>query len=179
MFDLIGRGRMYPFPGNRCLVAEVRIEVDGVALREAVDERHRAAEAQAQQAADDLSSPCSFRHQVEDAPTDADHAEQEEQIAPPLDGLAHAVAERLVVASEDGAARRLRERRVRGHDDHQKSRSADHQQRLDGANDHRQVNRALPGAGDPRAFIDLIIDSVMRPCAHLSICQYFSSLAPR
>src|SRR5215213_521059 len=160
MFDLIGRRRIGPFPVSRCLVAEVRIKVDGVALRKAVDERHRTAETQAQQPADDLPPPRPFGHQVEDAPTYSNHSEQEEEIAPPLDGLAHAVAERLVVAPEDVAARHLRKRWVRGHHNHQKGRGADYQHRLDGANDDRQVNRALPGAGYPRAFIDLIIDSV-------------------
>src|SRR5437868_303586 len=112
MFDLMGRDRMGSFPesGSSCrLITEVGIEVDGVALREAVDERHRAAETQAQQAADDLPSPGAFGHQVKDAPADADHPEQEKQIASPLNGLAHAVTERLVVASEDGTAGRLRE----------------------------------------------------------------------
>jgi hypothetical protein len=129
-------------------------------LREAVDERDDPAEAEAEQAANDLPPPGAFGHEVEDAPPDSDHAHQEEEITPPLDRLPDAVAERLIVAPEDAAPGRLREGRVGNRNEDEGRSHAEDECGLDGADEGRESNQAVADARDGRADRQFLVESV-------------------
>src|SRR5262245_4062292 len=84
------------------------VQIDGVTLRDRVDERDDPAEGEAADGGHDLFGCRFVGAEIDDSPADKDDAEQEEQIASPLDRLANCIAH-LLIAPEDVSAGRLSE----------------------------------------------------------------------
>ena len=87
------------------LIPEVRIEVDGTALREGIDKTCDGAEGHTETATECLLGPVLLSHVVDGGPGDAANSEQKEKVSSPLDEFADAVTEGLIVSAEDRAAR--------------------------------------------------------------------------
>ena len=88
------------------LIAEICVEIYGIALREGVDETCDRAEGHAKTAAECLLGPILFSHVIDYGPGDTADTEEKQKVSSPFDDLSDAITEGLIVSAEDGAARR-------------------------------------------------------------------------
>lgn len=149
-------------------VAEGRIEIYCLPLREGVSEGRDAAEAKAAYAADELFHPALLDCVIDDSPNNEDDAEQEQQVSSPLNELPDAVADRLIVAAKDAPAWRLGQYGKRA----QQQRSNDYERRRKSVNQRAYLKQALRDSSGARLCEQLVINvhvgsAIVRPSSHI------------
>ncbi|MDX6404636.1 MAG: hypothetical protein QOH70_2091 [Blastocatellia bacterium] len=149
-------------------VAEGRIEIYCLPLREGVSECRHAAEAKTAYAADELFHPALLDCVIDDPPNNEDDAKQEQQVSSPLNELADAVADRLIVAPKDAPAWRLGQCRKR----EQQQRSDDDERRRKSVNQPANLKQALRDSSGPRLRQQLVINvhvgnAIVKPISHV------------